>query len=414
MPHAGRRSRRRRWGVILASALTLAAVVAPPSLGAEPGPTLSERMADGRRALVALQAEMRADDAAVAALHRELKAARRDLKDVRAGMKQLDKERAPLRRSVATIEAQLADLPTPDPNQPSPGPIEPAPDPVDPTRAALQENLLERQARLGSLDRAAGTLKRQRQAKVARIRRLVAATKAAEERASGAAGSLWVQIERVTDLALESAVEHAGEPLDEIALPYQWPTRPRITQEYGCTGFAMEPARGACAHFHDGIDLGPGYGAEVGAAADGVVAYAGWGPSRDGDRAFIVVIAHADGNRTLYAHLQAEELVHPGQWVAAGETIGLVGNTGHSTGPHLHFEVTRDGDPIDPVTLIAPEPEPTETPTPTASATPTDGPVVGDAADAQASPEVVPPSASPDPATLDVTDDLLRAGDRGR
>lgn len=204
-----------------------------------------------------------------------------------------------------------------------------------------------------------------------------------------------MQIDRVTRLAEARAVQHAGAPFAALSLPYQWPTRPRITQPYGCTGFILEPARGSCAHFHDGIDLGPGYGARVGAAADGVVAYVGWGPSKDEDRAFIVVIAHADGNRTLYGHLVPDERVHAGQWVAAGETIGFVGDTGRSTGAHLHLEVSRDGRTIDPVTLIDPGAEPVEVVT--------DDPVTDDAAVEPATLDAVPPSPLPDPAPLDTT-----------
>lgn len=297
-----------------------------------------------------------------------------------------------MQQIIAEMEAQLVHAP--------------APVPGDPTQSGLPDALIEQQAQLDRLDRSVATLARQGHARVARIRRLVAAGKVAEARASDAAGRLWVQIEEVTGLAELRAVQHAGGPLDATAaLPYQWPVKPRITQAYGCTEFGMEPARGDCAHFHDGIDLGPGFGAEVGAAADGVVAYVGWGPSNDEDRAFIVVIAHADGNRTLYAHLQPKELVHAGQWVEAGETIGLVGNTGYSTGPHLHLEVTRDGEPIDPVSLIEPAAEPAE-------ATPVE-PIVDAGENVPTAPAEASPAPSPssDPATLDVADDLPPASD---
>ena len=89
---------------------------------------------------------------------------------------------------------------------------------------------------------------------------------------------------------------------------------------------------------------------DVRAAADGVVVLAGYTPGYDGYGA-IVAVEHRDGYSTLYAHL-AKPLVRAGDHVLAGEKIGIAGCTGSCTGTHLHFELRRDGIPIDPTLLI--------------------------------------------------------------
>ncbi len=126
---------------------------------------------------------------------------------------------------------------------------------------------------------------------------------------------------------------------------FSWPTTGTITQEFGCTGFAWEPPYGSCAHFHQGIDIANGTGTPVHAAASGVVAYVGVNPY---DGAFIVDIGHANGLDTMYVHMEVIYVVHGGQFVHKGQLIGYMGNTGHSTGTHLHWQVNRNGTPLNP------------------------------------------------------------------
>ena len=95
---------------------------------------------------------------------------------------------------------------------------------------------------------------------------------------------------------------------------------------------------------HTGLDLPAAYGRRVGAAGRGSVAFAGWNSGGYGN---LVVIKHRLGFESWYAHLSSVA-VSPGQWVVGGNTIGYIGSTGRSTGPHLHFEVRRFGTPIDP------------------------------------------------------------------
>lgn len=98
---------------------------------------------------------------------------------------------------------------------------------------------------------------------------------------------------------------------------------------------------------HHGIDLAAKEGAPVVAAADGIVINAGWSYPYGN----LVALAHRSGYFTFYGHNQLL-LVRPGDRVRQGEPIALIGNSGVSSAPHLHFEVWYDGQPVDPTTLI--------------------------------------------------------------
>jgi hypothetical protein len=99
---------------------------------------------------------------------------------------------------------------------------------------------------------------------------------------------------------------------------------------------------------HTGVDLAAPVGRPVLAAAGGQVTYTGW----DGVYGQRIEITHLDGTKTWSAHLSAIT-VGDGAFVAAGEQIGLVGSTGNSTGPHLHYEIRISGVPTDPVPWMA-------------------------------------------------------------
>ncbi len=99
---------------------------------------------------------------------------------------------------------------------------------------------------------------------------------------------------------------------------------------------------------HQALDIGAPYGSTVYAAAPGVVRYAGWGQDGLG---YTVVIDHGAGLETLYLHLKGA-LVQAGVGIARGNAVGEVGSTGHSSGPHVHFEVRLNGQPVNPADYL--------------------------------------------------------------
>jgi murein DD-endopeptidase MepM/ murein hydrolase activator NlpD len=111
-------------------------------------------------------------------------------------------------------------------------------------------------------------------------------------------------------------------------------------------GMRVHPVTGA-KRLHAGIDLAAPTGTPIGAAAAGTVTFAG----ARGGYGNLVIVDHGDGTETRYAH-QHTISVRAGQTVAAGDLLGTVGSTGQSTGPHLHFEFRRDGEPVDPAPLL--------------------------------------------------------------
>lgn len=111
-------------------------------------------------------------------------------------------------------------------------------------------------------------------------------------------------------------------------------------------GLRTDPIHGATVN-HPGFDLAATTGTEVAAAAGGTVVHAG--PA--GTYGNLVTVRHDNGFETRYAHL-SEVDVKVGDVVQPGAQLGKVGTTGYSTGPHLHFEIRHDGQPIDPAPLL--------------------------------------------------------------
>jgi murein DD-endopeptidase MepM/ murein hydrolase activator NlpD len=130
-----------------------------------------------------------------------------------------------------------------------------------------------------------------------------------------------------------------------------WPLEARISGEWGCSTYeGYGPGGPGCMHFHNGIDIVDECNTEIVAAGDGVVAYAGFNWADGADPAFIVVIAHTTELKTWYAHLQPVTApgIVPGREVKEGEVIGYEGNTGHSSGCHLHWMVEMNGEFVNP------------------------------------------------------------------
>jgi len=120
-----------------------------------------------------------------------------------------------------------------------------------------------------------------------------------------------------------------------------WPMPGVITQNFGCTGFYLEPPYGSCAHFHKGIDIANAMDTPIRAAGPGKVIFAGRSPY---DTAWIVVIAHSTHLVSWYVHIDNSPgpVVHVGQYVAKGQLIAYEGMTGNTTGPHLHWATELD------------------------------------------------------------------------
>lgn len=122
-----------------------------------------------------------------------------------------------------------------------------------------------------------------------------------------------------------------------------WPLRGRMTSRFG---YRRHPLWGG-RHMHTGLDIANKYGTPIKAADSGEVIFAGWW---DG-YGKAIVIDHGRKTTTVYGHL-SRIYKKVGAIVAKGQTIGLVGNTGYSTGPHLHFEVRKNGKPVDPMSFL--------------------------------------------------------------
>jgi murein DD-endopeptidase MepM/ murein hydrolase activator NlpD len=100
--------------------------------------------------------------------------------------------------------------------------------------------------------------------------------------------------------------------------------------------------------FHSGIDLACDPGTPIHATADGIVSHSGWA----GGNGNVVVLEHGHGYSTIYAH-NRNNAVKVGQQVRRGDVIGYVGSTGRTTGPHVHYEVLKDGKNVNPAPYLA-------------------------------------------------------------
>jgi len=185
-----------------------------------------------------------------------------------------------------------------------------------------------------------------------RTRRLAVVAGLADVGRTGVGGPL-VESSAGTDLARWS--DALGTRLSEIetqfdrrsaivsSTPTVAPVRGLMNSGFGSR---VDPFTGAGA-FHPGLDISTRRHEPVLATAAGVVVRSGWA----GDYGKLVEIAHGTGFTTLYGHLDAI-LVREGQHVQRGERVGLVGSTGRSTGPHLHYEVRRGDRTLNPLEYI--------------------------------------------------------------
>lgn len=155
--------------------------------------------------------------------------------------------------------------------------------------------------------------------------------------------ALREQIRKTMD-TVESIREYLKNQKDiYMATPRGWPISGRITSYFGKR---ENPLHGG-EDFHSGVDIAASSGTPVRATADGVVSFSGW----SGGSGNLVVIEHGLGYSTFYAHNKTN-LVKVGQQVKRGDIIAYSGATGNATGPHSHYEIWKDGRPVNPIPFL--------------------------------------------------------------
>ena len=125
-----------------------------------------------------------------------------------------------------------------------------------------------------------------------------------------------------------------------ITVPSIWPARGEVSSPFGLRWNGSD--------FHPGIDIANDFGTPIVATADGIVTDAGWNAGGYGNK---VDIDHGNGIMTRYGHAQSI-VVRPGQQVRRGQIIAYMGSTGFSTGPHVHYEVRINGEPVNPAPYL--------------------------------------------------------------
>lgn len=163
-------------------------------------------------------------------------------------------------------------------------------------------------------------------------------------------GSVEIDIEKIKE-QIKNTLETVSEIKNYLrkekdvyfATPKGLPVQGYISSDYGKR---VHPATGKI-DFHSGIDISAEKGVPVTATADGIVSFSGW----SGNSGNVIVLEHGHGFSTIYAHNKIN-IVKVGQVVKRGDIIAYVGSTGNSTGPHLHYEVWKEGKHINPKNFL--------------------------------------------------------------
>nr|WP_303705894.1 peptidoglycan DD-metalloendopeptidase family protein [Brevundimonas naejangsanensis] len=167
--------------------------------------------------------------------------------------------------------------------------------------------------------------------------------------AAAPVGMIAAAPEKVVEVSAPIAppVKAVAEPAGPVTrkIVFEAPVKGyRINSSFGLRKLAIE----AKARAHKGVDIAAPTGTGVFATTEGKVLRAGYQAGGYGN---FIEVQHPNGMTSLYGHLSRID-VHSGKAVEAGERIGLVGSTGYSTGPHLHFEVRRNGGQVDPAKIV--------------------------------------------------------------
>jgi len=146
---------------------------------------------------------------------------------------------------------------------------------------------------------------------------------------------------------LESVIDAFHDRLSYLtSVPSIWPVKGWITSGFG---YRISPFTHTL-QFHEGVDIANAPGTPVKAPAEGYVLYAGWARGYGN----VIILGHGYGISTVFGHLE-KILVKQGDHVNRGDVIGLLGSTGRSTGPHLHYEVRVNGVPVNPLNFLIEE-----------------------------------------------------------
>ncbi len=157
-------------------------------------------------------------------------------------------------------------------------------------------------------------------------------------------GGIYMPIEEIDKIDLDSIAESADLFIKKLkTTPLSYPTYGRFTSGFG---IRRDPFTHRLA-FHPGVDLANRPGTPVRATADGVVERAGWW----GGWGRVVVIRHTKNLKTIFGHLR-KIYVKRGQKVQRGQVIGTMGNSGRSTGPHLHYGIMYKGKWVNPIKFM--------------------------------------------------------------
>lgn len=160
------------------------------------------------------------------------------------------------------------------------------------------------------------------------------------------------------DIDIEELKRHAEEAVNTVgeikkflseqrdiyrATPSGWPLKGEITSPFG----KREHPKYGYEEFHTGIDISVPLGTEIKATADGIVVFSGY----NGGNGNVVMLKHGYGYTTIYAH-NKQNFVKTGQRVKRGDVIAISGNTGSTTGAHLHYEIWQNNKPVNPLSYL--------------------------------------------------------------
>lgn len=215
---------------------------------------------------------------------------------------------------------------------------------IEETKAGLESSKAESEAAKAELESQKAELNKQRQEAIALVNEINNNASAYEATLADLEAEEDALLAEALRLSKKLAEEQAaqGKPAQSNPGGYIWPVDSRyITSTMG--GRASPGGVGSTNH--KGTDIGRvGYTSSIYASKSGTVIVSQYSSSYGN----YVVISHGSGNTTLYAHMSSRK-VTVGQYVNQGDVIGITGSTGHSTGPHLHFEITENGVRVNPL-----------------------------------------------------------------